>query len=279
VVHFSGLRDATGNFSLGSPASIAAQPKGDALCPGGTFRLEVTASGADKYTYQWFKGTQQIPNARDSVFVIPSVTPQDAGEYSVSVASNCQTVKSATATLLVKPQTRVVEQPVGSDNINSGQTFTLKIRAVGVNRTYQWLKDGFKLNGAVDSFFTIQSYNPGDAGNYSAIVRGDCGADTSASAKVGGSNGVNEEQQAGLLSVSVADRSVTADFTPETAANCTVELTDNLGRILAKRVLTDILPGAVRSVEFASSSLASGVYWIAVSQNGRRSVRIFSIVR
>lgn len=279
VVHNSGLRDATGNFSLGSPASIAQQPKGDSLCPGASLRLEVIASGADKYTYQWYKGTQQIPTGRDSVFVIQVVSPQDAGEYSVSVASNCQTVKSAVATLFVKPQPRIIEQPLGGE-IDAGKKITLKAQAVGLNRTYQWFKDGFKLNGAVDSFYTIESANTGDAGLYRIFVTGDCGMDSSAAAKLEVKiTGVHEAQGDNSgLSVSVSGQVISAVFTPETVADCTVELTDNLGKALAKRTVTAVQPGAEQNIEFNVPALSSGVYWLVVTQNGVRKAHLFSII-
>lgn len=280
VVHNSGLRDATGNFSLGSPAAIASQPKGATLCPGETFRLEVVgASGVDKYTYQWYKGSQQIPVARDSVFEIQSITPQDAGEYSVTVSSNCQTVKSGTAMLVVKPQTRIVQPPLGGQ-VEAGKNFTFTVQSSGLNRTYQWFKDTYKLNGAIDSFYTVQSANDGDKGLYRVFVSGDCGMDSSVAAELKVIiTGVSEYQGGDSgLSISVSGQTISTVFTPETAADCTIELTDNLGKTIAKRTLTAIQPGAEHNVEFNLPSLSSGVYWVTVTQSGIRKAHLFSII-
>ncbi len=63
--------------------------------------LKSAASGPGTLTYQWFRGNQPIDGATGQNLTIPSVNPDDAGNYSVAVTGSGGTTTSPTAALAV----------------------------------------------------------------------------------------------------------------------------------------------------------------------------------
>lgn len=282
VLHYSGLKTESGNFSILGPASITTQPKGDTLCPGNPFTMRVAGQGSGKLTYQWLKGAAQISGARDSIYTIASVTPADAADYSVEVSNICQKITSSVVKLVVKPKTAVTEQPSGG-SVDAGKSFTFKVKTAGLNRTYQWLKDGFKLPGATDTAYTINSATAGDSGMYRLIVIGECGTDTSAAVelKVIPVGGVDEELAAKLrprITASMNSNEIISVITPAAQGACEVALTDNTGKVIAKNYFSGF-PDVQQTIVFGTEQLISGVYWIAVTQGGFTGTFKFAVMR
>lgn len=280
VLHYSGLKSESGNFSINAPASITSQPQGDTLCPGSPFTMRVSGKGTGKLSYQWLKGAAQISGARDSVYTITAVTPADAANYSVEVSNVCQKVTSNVVKLVVKPKTAVTEQPLGA-SINAGQSHKFISKTTGVKTTFQWLKDGFKLPGATDSTYTIASATSGDTGDYRIAVAGECGVDTSQVAHLEvGSMGVDEELAAKLrpyVTASMNGNGIVALITPAAQGACEVALTDNAGKVIAKNYFGGF-PNVPQTVTFSTEELISGIYWIAVTQGGFTGTFKFAVV-
>ena len=156
--------------------SITTQPQAVAVCVGTTATFTVVATGTN-LTYQWRKNGTNIPGATGSSYSIPAVVAGDAGNYSVVVHGDCGAdVTSAAVALTVNPATAITTQPVALTRcVGTGATFT--VVAVGTSLTYQWSKNGTAIPGATGSSYTIASVVAGDAGNYSVLVHGSCGAD------------------------------------------------------------------------------------------------------
>ncbi len=279
AVHRSGLRDATGNFTLGAPAEITQQPIGDSLCPEQSFKLEVKG-GEQKNTYQWFKGTQQIIGARDSIYTIASVQPEDAGDYSVNVSTVCQTLKSAIASLVIKPQTKIIEQPKGGI-VKIGDTFTLRITSKGLKNSFQWYKDGFKLLNANDTSYTIQNVNEGDRGEYTIIVNGECGADTSikATLEVNSTEVKELGQSMSNPSIVIDGTAIIVAYKPSSIGHYTIELLDFMGDSAIKKTLESAAEQEEQRMLIDGKELMSGVYWLTITHQNNRKILPFVFVK
>lgn len=66
-------------------------------------------------------------------------------------------------------------EPVGQSVI-AGSTVWFSVGAAGGTLSYQWLKDGAPIGGAVGSGYTIASAAPTDAGTYACTVINACGS-------------------------------------------------------------------------------------------------------
>jgi hypothetical protein len=79
---------------------ILTQPMGRNLYPGGTLKLTVGVQGGN-LRYQWRKNSNPIASATNSVFIIPVVSADDAGTYSVTATNSVGTATSDNAVLTV----------------------------------------------------------------------------------------------------------------------------------------------------------------------------------
>ncbi|MGB4399525.1 MAG: PKD-like domain-containing protein [Daejeonella sp.] len=97
----------------------------------------------------------------------------DAGDkYSTTF---CITVNSAPA---------ITAQPA-SQSVCIGSSVTLSVTATSSTAmSYQWRKDGFEINNAVSSSYTIGSASNSDAGSYDVVITNSCGTVTSSAAVV-----------------------------------------------------------------------------------------------
>lgn len=88
---------------VADPPSIATQPSGGSVYEGGSFAFSVAVQGTPPFTYQWSFEGNPIPNARGSELALTSVTPAQAGAYSVEVSNSAGRVTSSPASLTVRP--------------------------------------------------------------------------------------------------------------------------------------------------------------------------------
>ncbi len=282
LLHYSGLKSESGNFTILGPASVAEHPQNDTLCPGSILRLQAKGAGSGKLTYQWKKNGTAINGARDSVYTIASVSPQDAAEYTVDVANLCFTAVSRGAKIVVKPATAITEQPKGR-TIKEQESYTFTVKSAGLQTSYQWYKDGFKILNATESMYKIASASLGDAGSYTVAVTGECGTDSSQAAIliVEKANSVEESITAGLRPAIVAQISgneISAAITPAAQGACEVSLIDNSGNTIAKSYFNGI-SSVMQTVVFDAASAASGIYWVVVTQNGITNTLKLPVVR
>jgi len=158
--------------------SILTQPNPQTVCEGNnvTFNVSVDATAP---VYQWQKDGTDIAGATSDTYTISGVTMNDAGNYVCVVTDSCGNVlTSNSATLTVNPATAITTQPQGGD-VCTGSSFTFNVVATGGNLTYQWQKDGVDITGATSDTYTISNVSTSDAGDYTVVVTGSCGAITS----------------------------------------------------------------------------------------------------
>jgi hypothetical protein len=117
----------------------------------------VNASGSAPVTYQWFKGTTAIDGATTNTYSIPSVTQENAGDYSVRVTNPVNSVTSRTAHLVVNADT------TGPSVVSvSGAPNTVIVQfSEPVDSTSATVAANYQLNGGA----TVQSaaLDPNDA--------------------------------------------------------------------------------------------------------------------
>jgi hypothetical protein len=101
----AGLRvEMTGSVELPNEApTVRVQPIGAMLGEGDFYTFSVTADGTPPLSYQWKRGTQDVPGATSNVLELFAATPEDSGDYTVVVTNATGSVTSAVAKLQVLP--------------------------------------------------------------------------------------------------------------------------------------------------------------------------------
>ena len=286
LIHASGIQ--TENiepFVIGTSVQITENPVGDSVCPGAKVSFHVAGSGSD-LKYKWYYENTPIPGATSDTYVIPSAQTNHAGRYKVDVSAGCIPATSQTAYLYVRPVPKVTVQPV-SDSVSIGGSHTFKIVATGKYLTYEWYKDGVKIQGANNREYTITSANGGSKGKYWVIVRGECGADTSREALLTidtTAKGVNEQPMTqkdvhlSILSPQPSSDELTAAVTSINGCALGITLIDNLGRNVMNVFNGTIDAGISRNISVDVKNLPSGIYWLSAKCGGENSVQKVEIL-
>lgn len=158
------------------------QPNTQAVTAGGSASFAVIASGTATLSYQWQKDGTPISGAATATYGISSVTPSNAGTYSVVVSNWIGSTTSTAATLTVTVPPSITTQP-SAQSVTPGSSATFTVAATGSSPlTYQWRKDGTAIPGATATMFTAASVAAADVGSYSVIVSNSVSSLTSAAA-------------------------------------------------------------------------------------------------
>src|SRR6185295_11101222 len=110
-----------------------------------------------------------------STLTLNNVSFGDAGSYSVVVSGVCGTPITNSATLVVNTNAFVSTAPSNSTNC-PGTTANFSVSASGMGLSYQWYKGVNLLGSETGSTLTLNNVSFGDAGAYSVVVSGVCGA-------------------------------------------------------------------------------------------------------
>ena len=90
--------------TVAQPPQITAQPQSVTVTAGEAIEFRFTASGTSPLSYQWRRNGQPINGATSASLQLPSVSAQDAGEYTVVVGNTAGQVESQPAILTVELQ-------------------------------------------------------------------------------------------------------------------------------------------------------------------------------
>ncbi len=170
------------NFSVGSGVSITTQPTpaSQTVCQGSNVIYSVNVSGPNP-TYQWRKDGQNLNGATAAALNLTNVTPTQAGSYDCVVSSSCGApVTSTPVNLSVDPAAAITTQPQ-SQTICEGGTAIFTVVGTGNSLTYKWQKNGTDIPGATTASYTVRTAQTSDAGQYTCIVTGSCGAPATSS--------------------------------------------------------------------------------------------------
>lgn len=165
---------------------VTRQPVTQAVRTGGTATFSVEVSGTSPFTYQWQKDYGNIPGATNSQWVIPSVSQQDVGTYTVVVTNEVGNVRSQEAYLAIVPAPRITLQPQ-SITVAQGSPAYLEVTSPDEPSTlsYRWWRNGELVAGANSSRLDIASVQPGQVGVYQAELINSGGTTVSRPAIVG----------------------------------------------------------------------------------------------
>ncbi len=160
------------------PPTISVQPTSRTSCVGTSTTFSVTSDLVDG-TWEWRKNGIAIATTTSPSYTIPSVQLSHAGLYDCVLRDNCNTTTAVTTSGAC--QLTVIEAPVVTTQMPATRLIcennndTLRIRATGAGKTFQWFKNGVAIAGATDSNYVIVNATSVSAdGAYTCVVTGTC---------------------------------------------------------------------------------------------------------
>ena len=159
-------------YHAGSQAiDIATGPASGEHEVGSRLALSATVQAGNTLTYQWFKNGTAIAGATTSRLLIPSITFDDAGSYSVVASDGNGYAVSAPATIGVFTLAPVIRNETGSGIFEAGAATVLSGQVEGVTPLqYQWFKDGQPLAGATTASLSLADLKLSDSGVYHLVA-------------------------------------------------------------------------------------------------------------
>ncbi len=179
------------NIVVNANTTITQQPVSANLCDGGSINLSVTATGTN-VTYQWKLNGSNITGATSATYSATAST-STSGTYTCVVSGTCGSVTSNSATITVGSGITISNQPVGNTYC-TGDNISLSVTASGTNLNYQWQLNGSNITGATSATYTTTA-STSNAGNYTCVITGDCGSETTSTAVVTVNEGTTITQQ------------------------------------------------------------------------------------
>ncbi len=168
-----------------TPPTISQQPIGQVIAAGSMVTFSVLADGTGPLSYHWRLNGTPIPNATNSMLVLPSAQLSDAGDYSVAVANPLGSATSANAFLIVLDPPAVTAQPL-STNVAIGDSAAFCVSASGTPPIrYQWRRNGVNIPGETNRCLTIPVVRVEDGGSYSVVIANPIDVITSEDAGLG----------------------------------------------------------------------------------------------
>jgi len=162
--------------------TITSQPGNSTNLPLSTATFTVAAAGQTPLSYQWRKNGTPLADGGNiygtvtATLIVGSVTPQDAGSYSVVVTNIAGSVTSTDA-LLVPVLLPAITTSPEDQAVAAGMDVTFTASATGtLPLFYQWNFNGVPIPGATDITYTRLGVQAADAGTYSLIVSNAAGA-------------------------------------------------------------------------------------------------------
>ncbi|MDZ4289554.1 MAG: immunoglobulin domain-containing protein, partial [Prosthecobacter sp.] len=136
------------------------------------FTVEATGVGM---TYQWQKGTADIPGETGTTYSIPVTTADSAGFYRCVVTNVAGSVPTVAAKLTVVSTPQITGHPADLLDFSAGQTATFTVTVDGVNLSYQWQKNEQNLNAQTNATLIMANVTVGHAGSFRCVVTNSAG--------------------------------------------------------------------------------------------------------
>jgi hypothetical protein len=155
------------------PARIESGPSNLTITSGESGSLSVVASGNEPISYQWFKGSTEVPGATTNTLSFTNADSSIEGTYYVEVSNTFGHDTSPTATVsvtasLVAPS--IQEAPVGAVLVE-GDDYTFTVLANGSSPlSYDWQKNGVSLGAPDQATLELTDVTLADAGDYKVVV-------------------------------------------------------------------------------------------------------------
>jgi hypothetical protein len=158
------------------PVTITSQPVSITRCSGSDATFSVVTTG-DVLQYQWQFNNVNIPLANNADYTVTGATIVNAGNYRcIITTSECGTVQSSQATLIINPVTAITAHPTPLKNVCAGSNTSFSVTATGVGLTYQWYKNLVSMGAAYQTqTLSLNNVTAADAASYTCQITGTCG--------------------------------------------------------------------------------------------------------
>jgi hypothetical protein len=153
----------------------AVGPDSQTNCPGSTVTFSTAPSGGGgPYSFRWLRNGSLLSGQTNSSLTLTNISATQAGTYTVIISGFCGSLTNS-GTLTV--YTNVGATPLTSLTRCAGDSATFATTVSGTGPYgYAWLKNGSLLAGQTGSALTLTNLSAADAGTYSVVVTGACGA-------------------------------------------------------------------------------------------------------
>jgi len=145
---------------------IVEQPADAVALEGQPIHLRVRAMTTSPATYQWIKGTQQVPGATNATFELPLASSADTGRYQVIVTTALGDTPSreAQVTVQVPPHLSVAETNLVAFD---GAKLTLEVQASGDTPLgFRWFDPDGRITGKASSSLALGPLQTSQSGVY-----------------------------------------------------------------------------------------------------------------
>ncbi len=126
------------------------------------------------FAFQWMKDGLEVPGASLGSYVIKNATSNDSGSYSLIVKNDCGQIESIASYLKIAagPEIRI---PPKSQRVCEGALATFSLQAESTEPlSYQWFKDGIRIEGATSEVYSIPEASGNDTGSYTVQLANNC---------------------------------------------------------------------------------------------------------
>ena len=167
------------------PVTIGSQPQAATVADGGAASFSVTATGTAPIVYQWRRNGVNIAGATGATYVTPPVVLADdnGAQFSVVVSNPAGSVTSAAAGLVIDPVLPQVISGPGAVTVPDGGQATFSVVARGtVPLSYQWLRNGAQIAGAVSSDLALTATFADNGAQIAVRISNPAGSVTSGAA-------------------------------------------------------------------------------------------------
>jgi len=154
--------------------SISSQPSDATVCTGSSVQFNVSATGTQPMTYQWYDVNGAISGATSSNYLISQSSTSDAGTYYAIVTNSCSDATTNNATLTVNSPVSISTQPSGS-TVCETSAASMSVTVSGTTPiTYQWFVDGNTISGATNNAYSITNTTLANAADYFVTAANSC---------------------------------------------------------------------------------------------------------
>ncbi|MBT3913344.1 MAG: hypothetical protein HOF22_09135 [Verrucomicrobia bacterium] len=165
-----------GGSSIEAKLSVSVAPRllrsieDQALLAGGALILQVSASGTEPLTYNWYKGGNLYSSSADAELSIVGVTEKDGGSYQVEVVNAIGSESSTIVEVTVIEPVKIVQQPVDAI-LRQGGSGQLTVQATGTSPVnYQWYHNGTLITGGTRPALDILNAQAENRGSYEVHI-------------------------------------------------------------------------------------------------------------
>ncbi|NBV25406.1 MAG: hypothetical protein EBS05_26265, partial [Proteobacteria bacterium] len=160
------------------PPFILTQPSGQTVMAGSNVTLSVVAAGSMPFSFQWRSNSMPIANATNGTVILANTQTNFSATYTLVITNAFGSVTSNPAVLDVQVPPQIIQSPLPSVWVE-GVEAKLTVGATGSPLTYEWLKNGSAITGAVGPELVVDAFTASNGAKYSVRVYNAVGSVTS----------------------------------------------------------------------------------------------------